>query len=131
VQIEARIMGDLAINHIVPSAVSYQNQLLNNINGLKNAGFEQTAYASQLSITKEIAEHLQVIHTKVHEMVEARKVANNISDTRSKAIAYGSQVKEQFFDEIRYHVDKLEHLVSDEEWTLPKYREMLFPAIKF
>ena len=77
-------------------------------------------------ILKEISDHIQVIYTKVDAMVEARKIANNIEDTRTKAIAYCSQVKEAFFEEIRYHVDKLEHLVSDEEWTLPKYREMLF-----
>ena len=80
----------------------------------------------QQKILNEISEHIQTVYTKVDEMVEARKVANNIDNTRTKAIAYSSQVKEKFFDEIRYHVDKLEHLVSDGEWTLPKYREMLF-----
>ena len=126
VQIEARIMGDLAINHIIPSAISYQNKLAANVNGLRDAGLSESAYASQLSILKEISEHIQVIHNKVHDMVEARKITNNISATRTKAIAYCSQVKEAFFDEIRYHIDKLEHLVDDDEWTLPKYREMLF-----
>jgi len=66
------------------------------------------------------------LYSKVDAMVEARKIVNNMTDTRTKAIAYCTQVKETFFDEIRYHVDKLEHLVSDDEWTLPKYREMLF-----
>ncbi len=126
VQIEARIMGDLAINHIIPSAVNYQNTLSANIKGLKDAGLPESAYASQLDILKAISEHMQVIYTKVDEMVEARKIVNNITDTRTKAIAYESQVKTAFFDDIRYHVDKLEHLVSDDEWTLPKYREMLF-----
>ncbi len=126
VQIEARIMGDLAINHILPSAIEYQNKLITNVRGLKEAGLPESAFASQLQILKEISEHIQIVHSKVNEMVEARKIANNISSTRTKAIAYCSQVKEDFFDEIRYHVDKLEHLVSDEEWTLPKYREMLF-----
>ncbi len=125
VQIEARIMGDLAINHILPSAISYQNKLIKNITGLKEAGLPETAYASQLQILSEISEHIQVIYTKVNAMVEARKIVNNMDNTRTKAIAYCSQVKEPFFDDIRYHVDKLEHLVSDEEWTLPKYREML------
>jgi glutamine synthetase len=74
----------------------------------------------------EISEHIQVVYTKVDEMVEARKVANNIDNTRTKAIAYSSQVKEKFFDDIRYHVDKLELLVDDREWYLPKYREILF-----
>ena len=126
VQIEARIMGDLAINHILPAAVKYQNDLLTNVNGLKAAGLPETAYASQLSILKAVSEHIQVIHAKVHDMVEARKIVNNIESTRTKAIAYESQVKSAFFDDIRYHVDKLEHLVDDDIWTLPKYREMLF-----
>ncbi|MFN3327570.1 MAG: glutamine synthetase type III, partial [Fervidobacterium pennivorans] len=86
VQIEARIMGDLAINHILPAAISYQNDLLTNVNGLKAAGLGESAYKSQLSILKEVSEHIQVIHDKVNAMVEARKVANNITDTREKAI---------------------------------------------
>ena len=126
VQIEARIMGDLAINHILPAAIGYQNKLIKNITGLKAAGLPETAYASQLDILKELSEHVQIVYSKVDAMVEARKIVNNMTDTRTKAIAYCTQVKETFFDEIRYHVDKLEHLVSDDEWTLPKYREMLF-----
>jgi glutamine synthetase len=126
VQIEGRIIGDLALNHILPAAIKYQNSVLANVNGLKAAGLPESAYASQLTILKQVSEHIQVIHTKVHAMVEARKIANNIESTRTKAIAYESQVKAAFFDEIRYHVDKLESLVDDEIWTLPKYREMLF-----
>ena len=126
VQIEGRVMGDLALNHIIPAAIKYQNDLLKNINGLKEAGLPEAAYASQLSILKQVSEHIQVIHEKTHAMVEARKIANNIENTRTKAIAYESQVKAAFFDTIRYHVDKLEALVDDEIWTLPKYREMLF-----
>jgi glutamine synthetase len=126
VQIEGRVMGDLALNHIIPAAIKYQNDLLKNINGLKEAGLPEAAYASQLSILKQVSEHIQVIHDKVHAMVEARKIANNIENTRTKAIAYESQVKAAYFDTIRYHVDKLEALVDDEIWTLPKYREMLF-----
>jgi len=126
VQIEGRIIGDLALNHILPAAIKYQNSVLANVNGLKAAGLPESAYASQLTILKQVSEHIQVIHTKVHAMVEARKIANNIESTRTKAIAYESEVKAAFFDEIRYHVDKLESLVDDEIWTLPKYREMLF-----
>jgi len=126
VQIEGRIIGDLALNHILPAAIKYQNSVLANVNGLKAAGLPESAYASQLTILKQVSEHIQVVHTKVHAMVEARKIANNIESTRTKAIAYESQVKAAFFDEIRYHVDKLESLVDDEIWTLPKYREMLF-----
>jgi glutamine synthetase len=126
VQIEARIMGDLAINHILPAAITYQNKLSTNINGLKAAGLGADAYASQTDLLQQVSKHIQVIYTQVNAMVEARKVANNIEDTRKKAIAYEADVKSAFFDEIRYHVDKLEHLVDDDKWTLPKYREMLF-----
>ena len=126
VQIEARIMGDLAINHILPAAISYQNKLSTNINGLKAAGLGADTYASQTDLLQQVSKHVQVIYTQVNAMVEARKVANNIEDTRKKAIAYEADVKSAFFDEIRYHVDKLEHLVDDDKWTLPKYREMLF-----
>jgi glutamine synthetase len=126
VQIEARIMGDIAVNHILPAAIKYQNELLANVNGLKSAGLPESAYKSQLSLLTQVSDHIQHIHDKVHDMVEARKVANNIENTRTKAIAYESQVKAKFFDDIRYHVDKLEHLVDDDLWTLPKYREMLF-----
>jgi glutamine synthetase len=126
VQIEARIMGDLAINHILPAAISYQNKLSTNINGLKAAGLGADTYASQTDLLQQVSKHVQVIYTQVNAMVEARKIANNIEDTRKKAIAYEADVKSAFFDEIRYHVDKLEHLVDDDKWTLPKYREMLF-----
>jgi glutamine synthetase len=126
VQIESRIMGDLAINHILPAAIRYQNELLTNINGLKAAGLGADAYHSQLDILTSVSKHIQVIHTKAHEMVEARKKANNIEHAREKAIAYDKDIKAAFFDDIRYHVDKLEQLVDDDLWTLPKYREMLF-----
>ncbi|MEP6513296.1 MAG: glutamine synthetase III [Parafilimonas sp.] len=126
VQIEARIMGDLALSHIIPSAIDYQNTLLENVKGLKDAGLPENAYASQLQLLQEISEHIQTVYKKVCEMVEARKVTNNIEDTREKAIAYCDKVKEVFFDDIRYAADKLELLVSDENWSLPKYREMLF-----
>ena len=126
VQIESRIMGDLAINHILPAAIRYQNELLTNINGLKAAGLGADTYKSQLDILTAVSKHIQVIHTKVDEMVEARKKANNIENAREKAIAYDKDIKAAFFDDIRYHVDKLEQLVDDDLWTLPKYREMLF-----
>ena len=126
VQIEARVMGDLAINHIIPSAVEYENLLVKNIKGLKEAGLPESSYAGQLEILKEISGHLQEVYTKVNEMIEHRKIANNMNNTRTKAIAYCSDVKERFFDDIRYHADKLETLVNDNNWTLPKYRELLF-----
>ena len=126
VQIEARVMGDLAINHIIPSAVEYQNLLINNIRGLKEAGLEESSYAGQLEILKQIAGHIQKVYTKVNEMTEQRKIVNNMDNTRTKAIAYCSEIKDRFFDDIRYHADKLETLVNDNNWTLPKYREILF-----
>ena len=126
VQIEARVMGDLALNHILPAAIKYQNQLICNIKGLKDIGIDEPLYRSQVSILRELSEHIQSVHEQVHKMVEARKKANNISDTREKAIAYCDEVKGKYFDDIRYHVDKLEHLVNDDDWTLPKYRELLF-----
>ncbi|HTJ12727.1 MAG TPA: glutamine synthetase III [Dinghuibacter sp.] len=126
VQIEARIIGDLAQNHILPAAIKYQNTLASNIKSLKEAGLTESDYSSQLRILKEISGHITAIDTKVEEMVEKRKIANNMTNTRTKAIAYQSEVKDPYFDEIRYHVDKLEQLVDDQYWTLPKYREMLF-----
>jgi len=126
VQIEARIMGELATSHILPPAIKYQNTLIENIRGLKDLGLKDTAYANQKAILEKISEHIGKVSALVEKMIEARKVANAISDTRTKAIAYNSQVKEPFFDEIRYHVDKLELLVDDNEWVLSKYREMLF-----
>jgi len=126
VQIESRIMGDLAINHILPAAIRYQNELLANVNGLKAAGLGADAYQGQLDILTAVSKHIQVIHHQVHQMVEARKKANSIENARDKAIAYDKDIKAVYFDEIRYHVDKLEHLVDDDLWTLPKYREMLF-----
>jgi glutamine synthetase len=126
VQIEARIMGELATSHILPPAIKYQNTLIENIKGLKELGLKDSAYANQKAILEKISEHISKVSALVEKMIEARKVANAISDTRTKAIAYNSQVKEPFFDEIRYHVDKLEVLIDDNEWVLSKYREMLF-----
>ena len=126
VQIEARLMGDLATNHIIPASIKYQNVLLQNVSLLREASLPENLYKGQLTLLKEVSTHIQEVYDNVHEMVEARKVANNIEDTRAKAIAYEAQVKAQYFDKIRYHVDKLEELVDDELWTLPKYRELLF-----
>ena len=126
VQIEARIMGELATSHVLPPAIKYQNILIQNIKGMKELGLKDSAYSNQLSILIKISEHISKVSEMVEKMIEARKVANNITDTRTKAIAYNSQVKEPFFDQIRYHVDKLELLVDDKEWVLSKYRELLF-----
>jgi len=126
VQIEGRIMGEMATSIILPPAIRYQTLLANNIRGLKDAGLPEEAYANQKQILDKISEHINKASDLVEQMIEARKICNAIEDTRTKAIAYESQVKAKFFDQIRYHVDKLELLVDDKEWYLPKYRELLF-----
>ena len=126
VQIEARVIGELATSIILPSAVKYQNILINNIKGLKEAGLAEDAYANQLSILKDISTHISAMSIGVKNMIEERKKANTIVDTREKAIAYCDNIKGKYFDDIRYHVDKLELVVDDAHWMLPKYREMLF-----
>ena len=126
VQIEARVMGDLATNHIIPAAIKYQNELLKNVSLLREAALPEKLYKGQLTLLKDVSTHIQQVYENTYAMVEERKVANNLTDSREKAIAYEAKVKAQYFDKIRYHVDKLEQLVDDELWTLPKYREMLF-----
>ena len=126
VQIEARVMGDLASTYILPAAIKYQNVLLNNIKGLKDAGLDKKLFANQLDIVTKISEHINIIADKTEAMIAARKSANEIADIRAKAIAYCDDIKGKFFDDIRYNVDKLELMVDDSYWTLPKYREILF-----
>lgn len=126
VQIEARVMGDLASTYIIPSAIKYQNLLIENIRGLKEAGLSQKSYANQQQILEKISEHINIISDNVEKMIEERKKANDIAHNRDKAIAYCDNVKGKYFDLIRYHVDKLELMVDDAYWMLPKYREILF-----
>ena len=126
VQIEARVMGDLATTFILPSAIKYQNVLIKNILGLKDAGLAETAYANQKQVLEAISNHINIVSDNVEKMIEARKKANELTDTRAMAIAYCDNVKGKYFDIIRYHVDKLELLVDDAFWLLPKYREILF-----
>ncbi|MEO6289701.1 MAG: glutamine synthetase type III, partial [Ginsengibacter sp.] len=125
VQIEARILGDLASTYILPASIKYQNVVLENIRGLKDLGFEEETYSLQKQIVTKISEHIAHVSSRVTSMIEARKLANVLENPRDKAIAYCDTVK-TYFDEIRYHVDKLELLVDDEYWELPKYREILF-----
>ena len=122
VQIESRVLGDIARNHIVPTAVRYQNTLIENVKGLKEIFGEsyQEVAAEQL----DISEHIKVIHSKTDAMIEARKRANHLPNFEEKAHSYCHEVK-PFFDEIRYHCDKLEMMVDDELWTLTKYRELM------
>ncbi|WP_290792848.1 glutamine synthetase III [Flavihumibacter sp. UBA7668] len=126
VQIEARIMGELCTSHVLPASIKYQNILINNIKGLKEIGLKESSYANQFQILEKISEHINILSDLVEKMIEARKICNAMDNTRTKAIAYESQVKAPFFDAIRYRVDKLELLVDDANWPLPKYREMLF-----
>ena len=128
VQIEARVLGDMALNHIIPVATRYQSILLDNVYKIKSLfpKAEGDMIAKRdLEQIKKMEEHMLVIKDKVAEMVEARKVANRIEAEREKAIAYHDNVF-PLFDEIRYHIDKLELMVDDEIWPLPKYRELLF-----
>ena len=124
-QIEARVMGELANNVILPAALSYQTKLIENVKGLKELGLSAELYKTQLDIITRISEHINEIRTDVDNMVQERKKANNIENLRDKAIAYDEKVK-AYFAPIRYHVDKLEQLVDDSVWPLPKFRELLF-----
>lgn len=126
VQIEARVMGDIATTIILPSAIKYQNVLLTNIKGLMDTGLGTEAYAHQKQVLAKISEHIAMISNSVEKMIEERKQANELNDTRAMAIAYNNNVKGKYFDAIRYHVDKLELLIDDAYWLLPKYREILF-----
>ena len=126
VQIEARVMGDIASTMILPAAVKYQNMLLENIVGLKNLNISSSLYESQQAVLEKISEHINAISKNVEALIEARKKANEISNTRDKAIAYCDDIKIKYFDTIRYHADKLELMVDDSIWPLPKYRELLF-----
>ena len=128
IQIEARVLGDLVMNHILPTAIHYQADLIQNVKGLKeifsDKDFKEVA-AGRLELIRTISEHTSYIKTKVNEMIEARKVANKMEDEREKALEYSTKVF-CFLEDIRYHIDKLELIVDDEMWPLPKYRELLF-----
>ena len=128
IQIEARVMGDLTMNHIIPVATHYQSMLLKNVENMHAVFPAEKAdklSSSNIKIIEDIAERTQIIEKGVEDLVNARKVANKIDDEREKAIAYHDTVAPKM-EEIRYHIDKLELTVSDELWTLPKYRELLF-----
>ena len=128
IQIEARVMGDLTMNHIIPVCTHYQSQLAKNVQSMYDIFPKEKAdelTARNKKIIEEIAQRTQIIETGVEELINARKVANKIENCREKAIAYHDTVAPKL-DSIRRHIDKLELIVSDELWTLPKYRELLF-----
>lgn len=124
-QIEARVFGDMANSQIIPAVIAYQNSLIENAKGLKELGLSKEALATPLAIIEKISTHLTIVKTSVDNMLEERKKVNKIEDSREKAIAYDEKVK-VYFDAIRYHVDKLEQIVDDSIWPLPKFRELLF-----
>ncbi len=124
VQIEARVIGDLAINHIVPPALMYQTRLATNAEALKAVGVKADGYASQMEMITEISGHVTAIVTQVNDMIESRKKANKIENIREKAVAYCDKVR-PYFDTIRVHIDKLEMIVDDELWPMAKYRELV------
>lgn len=128
IQIEARVLGDMVMNHIIPVATRYQSLLLDNVYKMHQVYDKEKAEklsAHDTAIIEEISERISIIKSKVEELIEARKVANRITSEREKAISYHDNVL-VFFEPIRYEVDKLELIVDDEMWTLPKYRELLF-----
>ena len=125
IQIESRVMGELAHSYIVPAALNYQKKLSDNAASLKLLGVNKKVYQVQLDLISEIGERVTTIVNSVNAMVEERKKANNMADTHKRAIAYCNKIK-AYFDIIRYNSDKLELIVEDELWQLPKYREMLF-----
>jgi len=127
IQIEGRVLGDIARNHVIPTAIKYQNILIENVQGLKaiyGKDFKKFS-GEQMQLIEQISEHIGKINTNITAMIEARKKANKLTDTVKLAVAYCDDIK-PYFEEIRYHCDKLELLVDDELWPLTKYRELLF-----
>nr|MBP6456851.1 glutamine synthetase type III [Chitinophagaceae bacterium] len=125
VQIEARMVGYISSNHILPAAVAYQNKLIENVKGLKEIGLKPETYRSQIEIIEVVSNHINNISDNVEAMIADRKKANEITDTHKRALAYAEIIR-PYFDKIRYHADKLELIVEDGMWALPKYRELLF-----
>lgn len=124
-QIEARVMGELVKSTIIPAAITYQSRLVENAKGLKDIGLNKETYQAQLEIIMDLSKHINAIKTNVDAMVEERKKANKIENLREHAIAYDEKVK-AYFEPIRDHVDRLEQLIDDKLWPLPKFRELLF-----
>ena len=125
VQIEGRLIGELCVNNVIPAAIKYQNQILENIKNLKDLGFDKNDYIAQQELAQSISKHIFNLKKNVDAMIDARKKCNAIEETSEKAKAYCDKVL-PFFEEIRYHADKLEQFVDNAIWTLPKYRELLY-----
>lgn len=125
IQIEARVIGEIVTSLVAPAAFKYQNTLIENIKGLKDLGLKAEAYGSQSNLVERISNHINTILIEAEAMRQERKKANILDDAREKAIAYDEKVK-PYFDQIRYHLNKLEQIVDDRQWPLPKLRELLF-----
>ena len=124
-QIEARVLGDLVTNHVIPTAITFQNSLIRNVKGLKELfpGNYSEMCQMQINLIEKISGYINTLHDYVHDLVEARKVANKITDVPKKASAY-SQTVFPYMEKIREKADKLEMVIDDELWPLPKYREL-------
>ncbi|WP_257668030.1 glutamine synthetase III family protein [Parapedobacter tibetensis] len=125
IQIEARVIGEIVTSLIAPSVFDYQNDLITNVKGLKDLGFKAGTYSSQANLIERISTHINTILEDAEAMRQERKKANILEDLRDKAIVYDEKVK-PYFDKIRYHLNKLEQIVDDRKWPLPKLRELLF-----
>lgn len=125
IQIESRVLGEMIYSQVIPAAIKYQTSLAGNVETLKSAGTGKDAYQTQLSLVHEISQHVTIIRDAVDAMINERKIANEMEEMREKAIAYCEKVK-PYFDVIREHTDKLEFIMDDSLWPLPKYRELLF-----
>jgi glutamine synthetase len=128
IQIESRLMGDLVNNNIIPAVLEYQNKLIQNIQGMMAVFGDKEGKvmaSTQIDILKQVNLHLTAMKSASEKMLAERKKANSMEDVEKKALAYCDNVKVHF-DEIRYHADKLELIVEDELWPLPKFRELLF-----
>jgi glutamine synthetase len=126
-QIESRVLGDIARNHVIPTAIRYQNALIKNVQGIKDifgASYKKTA-KEQMKMIEMISKHINAIMESIDAMINERKKANVLDDIEKKAEAYCQKIK-PYFEKIRYHSDKLELMIDDELWPLSKYREMLF-----
>ncbi len=123
IQIESRVIGDLAMNHIIPTAIAYQNKLIDNANGLQGLEIDNKTVVQTI---RQISQFIDIIKNGVREMIEERKRINKIADSHERAVAYCDEIKEKYFENIRDAVDKLELLVDNEDWPLVKYRELLF-----
>ena len=124
IEIESRVMSDLAMNHIVPTAIRYQTLIAENVDNLKDCGLKPDSYSMQITMLKELSDHINNIKKNVDAMNATRDKANNVANIREKAVAYCDKVK-TYFDIIREHVDALEMIVDDETWPMVKYRELV------